>query len=405
MKSTSRDIRIRNCFSVLRHLIADAPSSRQLLARETDLSVATVSNLVTDLIDLGVVVEVGREDSGGGRPRALLAPNADGGVLIGVDVAETYVHLEVYDLGLKIVERVEERIETVDNAPEVVIGHIVSGLAQARERLGDREILGLGVSVPGQVDVAGGASVFAPNWNWHDVHFRDMLADAIDVTVPIYLDNPLKTAVAGELWFGDGRGVERLAVVNLGTGVGAGLAFDGKLYRGATNSAGEWGHTVIDVNGPPCLCGSRGCVETYVGAPGIVRQWEALDPEVDGGSQADAMAALAEAWAAGDPAAKATVEAVARWLAVSVANLVNVVNPDLVVLIGWVARTIGEELLPLLEEHLAEYTLEAPLKALKLKMNHQTRNMVSLGAAALALEGHLHRINTVGGRGRRSSGL
>ncbi|WP_335990469.1 ROK family transcriptional regulator [Glycomyces sp. MUSA5-2] len=401
MKSTSRDIRLRNCFAVLRHLIADAPTSRQILARETDLSVATVSNLVTDLIELGVVVEVGREDSGGGRPRALLAPNAGGGVMIGVDVAETYVQLEVYDLALTVVDRVEERMEASENSPDQVIGHIASAMDQVRSRLGDRSILGVGVSLPGQVDVAWGVSGFAPNWNWHDVPFRRLLTERLQLDVPVYLDNPLKTITVGELWFGDGRGVDRLAVLILGTGVGAGLAFGGQLYRGATNSAGEWGHTTINPGGPQCRCGAKGCIEAYVGAPAILWQWAQLDGRAAEGSQTEAMAALAAAWEAGEPSAVRTVETVAESLAAGVANLLNLVNPDLVVLDGWVTWALGDALVPEFERRLASHAMEAPLKAARLKRNTQERNMVALGAAALALEGHLNRLNTVGSRSRR----
>ncbi|RRR98582.1 ROK family transcriptional regulator [Glycomyces terrestris] len=401
MKSTSRDIRLRNCFAVLRHLIADAPTSRQILARETDLSVATVSNLVTDLIELGVVVEVGREDSGGGRPRALLAPNAGGGVMIGVDVAETYVQLEVYDLALTVVDRADERMEASENSPDQVIGHIAAAMDQVRSRLGDRAILGVGVSLPGQVDVTWGVSGFAPNWNWHDVPFRQLLTERLRLDVPVYLDNPLKTITVGELWFGDGRGVDRLAVLILGTGVGAGLAFGGQLYRGATNSAGEWGHTTINPAGPQCRCGAKGCIEAYVGAPAILWQWAQLDGRAAAGSQTEAMAALAAAWKAGEPSAVRTVETVAESLAAGVANLLNLVNPDLVVFDGWVTAALGDALIPEFERRLGDHAMEAPLKAARLKRNTEERNMVALGAAALALEGHLNRLNTVGSRSRR----
>ncbi|GAB3233008.1 ROK family transcriptional regulator [Glycomyces halotolerans] len=402
MKSTSRDIRIRNCFSVLRHLIADNPTSRQLLARETDLSVATVSNLVTDLIELGVVVEVGREDSGGGRPRALLAPNTSGGILIGIDVATTYAKFEVYDLALTLLVRLEERLEPDENTPKQVIAHIVSGMEAVRENFGDREVIGIGLSLPGQVDVAGGVSVFAPNWDWHDVAFKDLLHELLRPEVPVYLDNSLKTAAVGELWFGDGRGVDRFAVVVLGTGVGVGLALDGKLYRGATNSAGEWGHTTIHPDGRRCRCGRDGCVEAYVGAPAIFRTWaEFAGGPVELESQERTMEALADAWRSGDEAAVRAVAAVADELALGMANLVNLINPELVVITGWVATTLGEALLPELERRLPARVLEEPLRVLELKRDMQRRNMVNLGAAALALEGHLSRINTVGARSRR----
>lgn len=385
---------------MLRYLLAEHPSSRPLLAKRTGLSVATVSNLVAELIDLGVVVEAGWEDSGGGRPRKLLAPNVGGGILIGVDVATTYVKFEAYDLALQVLCRIEEQVDLAEDTPEKLLDHIVSGMAAIREALADREILGLGVSLPGQVDVVGGISVFTPNWNWRDVAFKQLLADRLGLDVPIYLDNSLKTVTAGELWFGDGRGVERLAVVVLGTGVGVGLAFDGKLYRGATNSAGEWGHTTIEANGPECRCGRRGCVEAYIGASAILREWAASGGGHEGGTQERAIEALAAAWKAGEPAALRAIEVVAGNLALSVANFVNLVNPDLVVFTGWVSSVLGEALLPELQRRLPERVLESALGALRVKLDEQSRDMVILGAAALALEGHLNRIKSVGSRAR-----
>jgi predicted NBD/HSP70 family sugar kinase len=113
------------------------------------------------------------------------------------------------------------------------------------------------------------------------------------------------------------------------------------------------------------------------------------------------MAALAAAWQAGEASAVRTVETVAEYLAAGVANLVNLVNPDLVVLDGWVTGVLGDALMPELERRLPSHAMEAPLKAARLKRNEQERNMVALGAAALALEGHLSRLNTVGSRNRR----
>ncbi|WP_177155118.1 ROK family transcriptional regulator [Glycomyces harbinensis] len=385
---------------MLRHLLADHPSSRPDLAKKTGLSVATVSNLVTELIDLGVVVEAGLEDSGGGRPRMLLGPNTDGGVLIGVDVATTYVKFEAYDLALQVLFRIEEQVDLAEDTPEKLLDHIASGMAAVREVLADREILGLGVSLPGQVDVAGGISVSNPNWNWRDVAFKELLAERLGLDAPIYLDNSLKTVTAGELWFGDGLGVERLAVVVLGTGVGVGLAFDGKLYRGATNSAGEWGHTTIDPNGPVCRCGRRGCIEARIGAPGILRQWAAMGCDREWETQESAIEALAADWKTGEEPAVRTIEAVARDLALGVANFVNLVNPDLVVFTGWVSDALGEALLPELRRRLPDHVLESALGALRIKLDEQSRNMVILGAAALALEGHLNRIKSVGSRAR-----
>nr|BFF26090.1 hypothetical protein GCM10025732_40550 [Glycomyces mayteni] len=138
-----------------------------------------------------------------------------------------------------------------------------------------------------------------------------------------------------------------------------------------------------------------------MGAPAILAQWAQFDGRAAAGSQTEAMAALAAAWEAGEPSAVRTVETVAESLAAGVANLLNLVNPDLVVLDGWVTWALGDALVPEFERRLAAHAMEAPLKAARLKRNTQERNMVALGAAALALEGHLNRLNTVGSRSRR----
>jgi predicted NBD/HSP70 family sugar kinase len=398
VKRTSRDIRVANRFEVLRHIIAAGPVARQEIALETGLSLATVSNLVGELIQVGLLEEVGFQDSKGGRPRGLLAAHRAGGVLAGVDVAETYVHVELFDTGLNVVASVEEPLHPKqENRPEQVVGHIVSSLRTAERQAGVDldQALGVGVSVPGQVDPYGGVSVFAPNWDWHDVPLRDQLA--AELHVPLYLDNPLRAGVLAELWFGAGRGRDDVAVLTLGTGVGAGLAFHGQPYRGATNSAGEWGHTTLVMDGRLCRCGSRGCVEAYVGAPGIMAQLHDLAPSsplLHPDDQTATIDALAEAYRAGDPVAAAVIDETARYLAVAIADLINLANPEVVVLSSWVAARLGEPLLERARALLARHALSRPLANTEISLCQITGNPVSLGAATFALEGFLSAIGT-----------
>jgi len=251
----------------------------------------------------------------------------------------------------------------------------------------------VGVSVPGQVDRDGGVSVFAPNWDWHDVPLRGLLAEQL--SLPLYLDNPLRAAVVAELWFGAGRGRDNVAVLNLGTGTGAGLAFAGSLYRGATNSAGEWGHTTLVMDGRPCRCGSRGCVETYVGAPGIMQHLRDLDPSspmLRAGDQTATIDALACGFEAGDPVAVKVIAETARYLAVAIANVINLVNPEVVVLSSWVATRLGEPLLAEVRPILGQYALSRPLAATEIAVSSLGGDPVVLGAATFALEGFLAAI-------------
>jgi predicted NBD/HSP70 family sugar kinase len=392
VKRTSRDIRTANRYEVLRQIIAGSPTSRQELAAATGLSLATVATLVGELLDLRMITEVGFEDSAGGRPRGLVAVHPAGGALIGVDIAETYVHAELFDLALNVVARAEEDLRPDESRPEQVTGRVAAAVGSVMDRAGAdaSRVLGVGVSVPGQVDRDRGVVEYAANWDWHDVPLLDLLAGRIPH--PLYLDNPLRACVVAELWFGAARGREDAVVVNLGTGVGAGLALGGGLHRGVSNSAGEWGHTTLVLDGRQCHCGNRGCVETYVGAPGIMRnlrEREPGSPLLHPDDQTATVDALARAAAADDPVALGVVRETARYLGAGIADLVNLLNPEVVVLSSWVASRLGEPLLGEVREAVARHALRRPLAATEIVLSPIPTDPVSLGAATFALEGAL----------------
>ena len=377
-----------NRFEVMRCVIAESPVSRQRIATETGLSIATVATVVGELLAAGLLTEAGFEDSAG-RPRGLLAADSAGGMLLGVDVAETYVRVDLFDAALTFLDGAEEQLSPEEYRPDQVVGHIVSAVRTvlAHHGVSPQRILGAGVSVPGQVDHRGGVSVFAPNWDWHDIPLGGLLAERLGI--PTYLDNPLRAAIVAELWFGAGRRRDDVVVLNLGTGVGAGLAFGGNLYRGATNSAGEWGHTTLVMDGRPCHCGGRGCVETYVGAPGIVQHLRELDsgsPMLHRNDQTATIDALARGVAAGDPIAQKVIAETARYLGAAVANLINLLNPEVIVLSSWVASRLGEPLLTEVQAVVSRYALGRPLVATRIVRSTLPGDAVSLGAATLALE-------------------
>ncbi|MFF3848929.1 ROK family protein [Streptomyces sp. NPDC002328] len=395
MKRTSRDIRTANRYEVLRQIIARSPTSRQELAAATGLSLATVATLVGELLDLRMITEVGFEDSAGGRPRGLVAVNASGGALIGVDIAETYVHVELFDLALNVLARAEEDMRPGESRPEQVVGHVAAaaGSVVAQAGVEAARVLGVGVSVPGQVDRATGISEYAPNWDWHDVPLLDLLSEHI--AYPLYLDNPLRACAVAELWFGAARGHGDAVVVNLGTGVGAGLVLGGGLHRGVSNSAGEWGHTTLVLDGRLCHCGNHGCVETYVGAPGIMQNLRELSPDsalLHPEDQTATIAALARAVAAHDPVAVKVVRDTARYLAAGIADLVNLLNPEVVVLSSWVAVRLGEPLLHEVREAVSRHALRRPLASTEIVLSPIPTDPVCLGAATFALEGALQAV-------------
>ncbi|WDV56993.1 ROK family transcriptional regulator [Streptomyces coeruleorubidus] len=401
VKRTSRDIRTANRYEVLRQIIAESPTSRQELAAATGLSLATVATLVGELLDLRMITEVGFEDSAGGRPRGLVAVNSSGGALIGVDIAETYVHVELFDLGLNVLARAEEDVRAGESLPEQVVGHVATAVGSVVTQAGieGARVLGVGVSVPGQVDRATGTSEYAPNWDWHDVPLLDLLTEHI--AYPLHLDNPLRASAVAELWFGAARGRGNAVVVNLGTGVGAGLVLGGGLHRGVSNSAGEWGHTTMVLDGRLCRCGNHGCVETYVGARGIMLNLREIGPDsalLHPDDQTATIDALARGVAADDPVARKVVQETARYLGAGVADLVNLFNPEIVVLSSWVARTLGEPLLHEVREAVARHALPRPLAATEIVLSPIPTDPVCLGAATFALEGALQAVGQKNGK-------
>ncbi|MFJ2058211.1 ROK family protein [Streptomyces sp. NPDC087908] len=393
---SAQDIRRLNRFEVLRRFHASGgPRTRQDLASETALSFATVSNLTAELIGEGVLVEAGHAQSGGGRPRALLTLNAERGTLVGVDVGETSVRTELFDLALGKMAVDERPVTPEDVTPDQIadlieagVGAVLAAAESPRSR-----VLGVGISLPGLVERERGVSTYSPYWAWRDVPMRDRLAERLEL--PVHLDNPLKASALAEMWFGAGRDVDNLVVVMLRSGVGAGLALDGTLYRGATNSAGEWGHSCLVFEGRRCRCGNLGCVEAYVGTAGIAETLRSLAPDDPLLADADGVAAslltgLAARAAESDPIALAVISRTAAYLGAALGNLVNLLNPETLVLGDQVAAHLGERLLAETRAALAGHALAQPLRAVRLRLSSLPHDAVSRGAAALAFEGFLN---------------
>ncbi|WP_234342831.1 ROK family transcriptional regulator [Streptomyces fulvoviolaceus] len=380
------------------------PSARQELARHTGLSPATVATLVTEFLSEGVLRVATVENNTGGRPQERLTIDPERGRIVGVDVAETYVDATVYDLALGALGHGEVALDEQENDPAYVVDGIVRAIEAAVEAGGiERErIIGVGVSMPGHVHPDAGVSVFAPNWDWHDVRIEELLEKSLPA--PVYVDNPLKAVVLSEMWFGVGRVVDSMAVVNLGTGVGAGIALDGALIRGTTNNAGEWGHTLLELDGRPCRCGRRGCVEAYLGAPGLRTTLAEIDPDhptLRQSRQRDFVEAVADGLATGDPALTVLALRTSRYLAAALGDLVNLLNIPSVAFTGWTSEALAEWLLPAVRDELRHHVLPGSLAGLTVEPSRVPGNAVALGMAAFTLQQFLTRLGLASPVGTR----
>lgn len=392
-------IRRSNSFAVVRAIHALGSASRRELATTTGLSFATVATICNELLESGLVTEVARTRAMSGRPTSQLALNGDHGRLLGIDVAETYIEVSVFDAALEMLSVKRCDLDAERREPEVFVATIVEALTETLSEQ-SRPILGIGASVPGQVLDDDGSSIYVPNWGWHDVPLLELLKEHVDVA--ILLDNPLKSLVVGELWLHPERASQAFAVINLGTGVGAGISIDGSVMRGRTNSAGEWGHTTLVADGRPCRCGATGCVEAYIGAPGIVQTLRDVAPDsamLDGDDQVRTITALADNARRGDHVAVEVIERTARYAGLGLGSLVNVLNPDVLVLRGWVADLLDDELARRLDPHIREQSLGLPYGIVRLESPTSSVNSVSLGIAAVALEAHLDTLGAPDGDG------
>ncbi len=272
-RSTVRDVRRDNRSVLLWSLFFRQPCSRQDLGWATSLSPASVSNVVRELIGEGMVEEAGSVDSDGGRPRALLRMAPGYGSIIGVDVGETRVRVEMFDMTMAVLARAEYCLDFRDHGFDLVADRVRAGLASVLADSGcdPSAILGAGIGVPGAVEGDGAqALVYAQAYGWDAVPLGRLLAPADDF--PLFIDNGAKMMGQAEMWFGAAQGRRQAVVCLMGSGLGASIV-SGTPGLGGTSAAIEWGHTTVEMGGRPCRCGSRGCLEAYVGAEAILERY------------------------------------------------------------------------------------------------------------------------------------
>lgn len=357
---------------MLSRLYLTGPGSRLDLMRASGLSSATVSNVISDLINDGMVTEAGSVDSDGGRPRTLLRVRPDYAQVVGVDIGETHVQVGLFDCTLTTVTLATYPIGSLD--PEAVAGLVTAGVTEVTAGVDPARLLGIGVGVPGAVR---GDLVYAPTFGWTGVPLGAMVRPSVQA--PLYVDNCARTLGQAEMWRGAGRGAQRAVIALLGVGVGAAVATGVESYRGATSTTSEWGHTVVQVGGERCRCGSRGCLEAYIGAEAILERYGKKFHTKDTESR---MAELV-AKSATQKAARAALAETAEYLGIGVANLINLLSPDRVVLSGWVSAVLGPSILPAVRDAARRHTLPYLYTQAEIHLGKLGSEEVALGAATL----------------------
>jgi predicted NBD/HSP70 family sugar kinase len=377
--ANQRSVRRHNLGVVLRHVADSGPRSRAAIAQETGLNKTTVSSLVGELIEFGLVRETEVELRGTvGRPALPVELSGRRVVGLGLEIGVDFLAARAADLGgaerHQVLVAGDNRGKPVDAVLDELAA--LAGDALAAVAAADLLTAGAVVAVPGLVDSEGRLLV-APNLGWTDVSVAALLAARLGApSFPVRAENEANLGALAELWQGAGRLLGDFLYVSGELGVGAGIVVGGELFRGARGFGGELGHVTVDAEGELCACGSRGCVETRVALGALLRA-AGLDP----GAGVEELAGRAEA---GDARALEALAAAGRWLGVGVASAVNLLDPRGIVVGGYFA-TLAPWLAPGIEQELAARVLSAEWGGLKVVTSALGASAAVCGASALAL--------------------
>lgn len=385
-RASTKELRQRHRAMVLRRFVSEGESSRAEIAAATGLSSATVNNVVAELVREGLVGEVGVVPSDGGRPIVRFGVAGEGAHIIGADVGEQGVTVELFDLSLHRIDRVFWELSPQSVSPDRIAAGLKEAITHLREAHPERSesLIGIGLGLPGIVEQGsdGVTTLYAQSLGWQPTSIDEAF---FQVDLPVYAENGAKTMATAELWFGAAREARHAIVALVGRGVGVGVIANGAVAGGLSGGAGEAGHTRISRGGPLCACGGRGCLEAYVGGGAILRRWRAAGGAVereDGQSLTELLAAADQ----GDPRAVEVVDETIEILGMGLANLVNLFNPEQIVVGGWAGQQLYRAREAELDRALREFSLDRPAEQVRLDLCRLGDDAVALGAALLPLE-------------------
>jgi glucokinase-like ROK family protein len=383
---------------VLQLLRKQGPLAKIQIARELAISPALVGLICNEFMQAGIITVAGTGESAGGRRPTLLRLNERSSFAIGCDVGVTHITSVLADLHGRVIERCWVSTDPRDDAA-TTLRHIHDSIQEVIGKAGlpMGSILGIGLSVPGLIDLANGVSVLAPNLpNWRQVPVVKLVEEAFGA--PVFIINDAWALALGEHWFGAGRGHRDLVAVNIGIGIGAGIILDGRLYQGGIGGCGEIGHVTVNENGPRCPCGSNGCLELMASGPAIsARAVQAISSAVptaletlaDGYPLKVSAQSVAEAAKQGDKVATEILADAGRYVGIGVAMVVNLLSPGMVILGGGVARS-GAAFFEAVRSTVDRRAYTTIVNKPEIVLSELEDDASVLGAAALVLEKAFH---------------
>lgn len=383
-KATRTHTKEHNRNLVLKTIFGHENISRAEIARITRLTRTTVSDIMSNLIDEGLVSEIGVGQSQGGKNPILLSLIEDSRWLIGLDLAQNQFRGAVVNLRGKIRDVVTIPVNDGDGIEALplvyqILDKLISSTSQP--------LSGIGVGAPGLINTSEGLVVNAVNLNWKNLPLTSLLEERYHL--PVYILNDCQAAAIGEMTYGkDFQKDKNLVLINVHHGIGAGIIINREIFQGDGGFAGEIGHiVVVHDRGEICRCGKRGCLETVASAKALIRQARELvkqfpDCRLPHDTQQITLDTIEEAFKAGDPLIRDLVLKTADYIGMAISNIVGILNIQNVVLEGDMTR-FGAPWLDKIRTVMMNYSLDRPLENTRVEIGQLGENAIILGAAAV----------------------
>jgi len=396
-----------NEITILNTIRKFGPISRTGLNKITGLSGATVTKFVNNLLKTGLIKEDGWESSRGGRKPVLLRISPNAGFAIGVDVGGENLRVIVIDLETNVIAKVTKKTKA-EEGKEKIFKRIIQTIHQVVDSSGipSEKIKGIGIGISGLIDYKNGVSLFCPNLpGWENIPVKSLIEK--EIGLPTWVDDSSRTMALAENWCGVAKEVKNFIFVNVGIGIGCGIFTNGQIYRGAGGIAGEFGHITIDERGPRCNCGNNGCLETLASGPAIARRARkvieegvvSLIEKLTGGDlDRITPEIIVEAAKKGDKLAFNIIEKTGKYLGIGIADMINIFNPELVVIGAGVSQA-GNLLLDPVKRTIKARALQQSFSMVNIKLSQLGDIAGAIGAAILVLKnifvGNNKRLNSV----------
>jgi len=388
-------VRETNLSLALRLIHTQSPISRAQIAVISGLNKSTVSSLVEELLDCKLIHETGMNSTGAGRPATQLEINPQAGCIIGVELGVDFVSVALTDfLGIILWRRKEDAdpSEDQDKMINQTLRIVKEAMTNGKKR--NLRFLGLGLSTPGTVDLNEGVLIFAPNLHWRNVPFGKIFSE--QTKLKVFVENDANAAAIGEHLFGTARQCQDFIFVFAGVGIGGGLFLNGKLYRGRNGYAGEIGHSPImaEPSQTVCHCGNRGCWETYANQYSIIQRVQArlevkrssIIPKLQAEQNSQiTIPLIKQAADAGDVEAIDSLIEAGHAMGQGFAGLVNIFNPEKVIL-GGPLSVAGKYLLPAIQETVTRHSLPEIVQHAQVLLSDFGSDASLIGAIAIVVD-------------------